>query len=164
LEVVDLSVMELVVNVSTTASSKIVVGMNVDIAIEGLLGESFAGTVSRISPLATRGTRTIPVYVLIQNPDRKLRGGMFAVGQITLNEKADAIAVSESAIRFDENNNPYVLKVSNDKTVKQEVALGSRWGEDQQVEVTQGLAADDVIVVLPLPGLNIGDAVQLIEG
>ena len=164
MEVVDLSIMELVVNVSTTASAQIVVGMTVDINIEGIADETFTGTVSRISPLASRGTRTIPIYVLIENAERKLRGGMFAVGQITLNEKANAIAVNESAIRFDETDNPYVFKIANDTVVQQAVSLGGYWGEKQQVEIISGLESGDVIVVLPLPGLSSGDAVQLIEG
>jgi RND family efflux transporter MFP subunit len=164
MEVVDLSVMELVVNVSTAASSKIIVGMTVNISIEGIPEETFTGTVSRISPLASRGTRTIPVYVLIENAERKLRGGMFAVGQITLNEKANAIAINESAIRYDEANNPYVFKIANDTVEHQAVTLGDYWGENQQVEVISGLVSDDVIVVLPLPGLSSGDAVQMIEG
>jgi RND family efflux transporter MFP subunit len=163
MEVVDLSVMELVVNVSTTASTQIVVGMTVDINIEGIVDETFTGTVSRISPLASRGTRTIPVYVLIENAEQKLRGGMFAVGQITLNEKANAIAINESAIRFDDTNNPYVFKIANDTVEHQAVTLGDYWGEKQQVEVVSGLVSGDVIVVLPLPGLVSGDAVQLIE-
>ena len=38
----------------------------------------------RVNPVAVEGTRTIPVYITIDNPEGLLRGGMFATGQIVV--------------------------------------------------------------------------------
>jgi len=164
MEVVDLSVMELAVNVSTTDSAKIVKGMAVELVVEGLPGTSYTGKVSRLSPVAARGTRTIPVYIEIENKQFALRGGMFAIGRITLEEQAESIAITSSAIRVDENNESYVLKISDGIAVKQLIGVAGVWGEQELVEITSGLIAGDQIIVLPLQGLNAGDSVALIEG
>jgi RND family efflux transporter MFP subunit len=164
MEVVDLSVMELAANVSTKDSAQIKVGMTVTLRIEGLPGQSFTGTVQRISPVAARGTRTIPVYITIQNQDRTLRGGMFATGQITLEEQPETLTIPQTAIHQNDDAAPFVLVVKDNRVVAQPVTLGQTWGQEEALEVTSGLTEGDRIVVLPLPGLNAGDAISLIEG
>ncbi len=163
MSLVDLSVMELMVNVSTADSVNIVPGMTVDISVEGLANDNFIGTVSRISPITANGTRTIPIFIVIDNKNLSLRGGMFAIGQITLQEKPNAIAIDAGAIHNDEDQ-PYVLKIVDNVVEKQTVQLGERWGERQQVEIMSGLNSGDQIIVLPMQGLQAGDAVELIEG
>ncbi|MDX1472872.1 MAG: efflux RND transporter periplasmic adaptor subunit [Reinekea sp.] len=164
LTIVDLARMELRVNVSAADSANIVTGMKVNISIEGLPLATFTGTVSRISPVATNGTRTIPVYIVLENTGGLLRGGMFATGQITLEEKPNTLVIPPSAIRYDEQNQPYVLKIDGETVVRQDISVAGSWGQNQMREVTQGLNSGDRIVVLPLPGLQVNDTVQLIEG
>ncbi|MDX1344053.1 MAG: efflux RND transporter periplasmic adaptor subunit, partial [Reinekea sp.] len=164
LTIVDLARMELRVNVSAADSANIVTGMKVNISIEGLPLATFTGTVSRISPVATNGTRTIPVYIVLENTGGLLRGGMFATGQITLKEKPNTLVIPPSAIRYDEQNQPYVLKIDGETVVRQDISVAGSWGQNQMREVTQGLNSGDRIVVLPLPGLQVNDTVQLIEG
>ena len=163
MSLVDLSVMELMVNVSTSDSINIIPGMNVTLAVEGLTNKNLIGTVSRLSPITANGSRAIPVFITINNNEQTLRGGMFATGHITLKEKSNAIAIDEGALRF-EGNKAYVLKIVDGITVSQPVELGALWGENQRREITSGLNAGDQIIVLPMQGLQVGDAVELIEG
>ena len=48
--------------------------------MDGIAGRAFAGVVDRIAPVATEGTRTLPVFVEVGNADGTLLGGMFATG------------------------------------------------------------------------------------
>lgn len=162
LEIVDLSVMELKVNVSTSNNGLVKKGMKVSISVEGLDNQTFSGVISRISPVASVGTRTIPIYILIDNVDRKLRGGMFAIGQITLAEKTDAIAVENSALQTDAEGRSFVFKVVDNKVVKQFVELGDVWGASQYHEVVSGLEVGDQYVNVLLAGLDENDELHLI--
>ncbi|MFQ3231205.1 MAG: membrane fusion protein (multidrug efflux system), partial [Reinekea sp.] len=162
LEIVDLSVMELKVNVSTANNGLIRKGMPVEVSLEGLENQVFNGVISRISPVASVGTRTIPVYIVIENPDKKLRGGMFAIGQISLAEKPQALAIESTALQTDEDNRHFVFKVVDNKAVKQFVELGDIWGASRRQEITSGLQVGDQYVNVQLTGLEENDELQLI--
>jgi RND family efflux transporter MFP subunit len=162
-EIVDLSVMELKVNVSTESNSLIKKGMQVDIQVEGLANKPFVGTISRISPIASQGTRTIPVYIIIENQEEMLRGGMFAIGNITLMEKANTITVENSAIQYDSEGQAYVFKVVDNQVVKQLVGLGDVWEAGRQ-EITSGLVSSDTYVNVFLSGLEENDLLNIIGG
>lgn len=162
LEIVDLSVMELKVNVSTANNGLISKGMKVNIAVEGLEKQTFSGVISRISPVASVGTRTIPVYIVIENADKKLRGGMFAIGHITLAETTDAIAVEGTALQTDADNRSFVFKVVDTKVIKQFVELGDVWGTSRRQEITSGLRVGDQYVNVLLTGLEENDELHLI--
>ena len=68
-------------------------GQEVDLEVDGIEGREFTGTVARIAPVAEEGTRTITVYVALENPDGTLLGGMFATGAIVEDEARDALAL-----------------------------------------------------------------------
>jgi RND family efflux transporter MFP subunit len=56
-----------------------------------------AGTVTRIAPSLTRDTRALIVEVSLPNPDNKLRGGLFARGQIEVARKK-SLAIPQTAV------------------------------------------------------------------
>ena len=55
------------------------------------------GTVTRIAPSLTRDTRALIVEVSLPNPDQKLRGGLFARGQIEVGRKK-SLAIPQAAV------------------------------------------------------------------
>src|SRR5690606_35369546 len=112
--------------------------------------------------VAVAGTRTVPVYVEIDNADRLLRGGMFAAGQIVVSEKQDAIAVPKVAIRED-GDGFYVLRVADKTLVRQAVEIVAEWDRGRLVELS-GLNVGDRVATAPLTELKAGEAVELVEG
>jgi multidrug efflux pump subunit AcrA (membrane-fusion protein) len=118
--------------------------------------------VTRVNPVAISGTRTVPIYIELDNTEGSLRGGMFATGQITVAEKADAHAVSAAALREDADGQ-FVLKLVDGTLVRQGVEVVQEWDRGRLLEVT-GIAAGDVIVSAPLDELTAGDAYTLVEG
>lgn len=160
LSLVDMSTMEMEAAGPLSAGAHMVPGQKVTLTVEGLAGRTFEGVVARVNPLATEGTRTLPVYITLANPERLLRGGMFAIGEIVVAEQANALAVPAAAIREDAEGN-HVLRLEDGLLVRQEVEPGATW--NQVVEVTAGLAVGDIVVDAPLPELTAGDQLQMVD-
>lgn len=160
-ELVDLSAMELTAYVPVSASPRIVPGQTVLLAVEGLSGKSFTGTVEGISPVAAQGTRTVRVLVSVDNPDGLLRGGMFATGQIVTDEKTDAIAVPTAAIREDAEG-AFVLAIAEGKLERQAVTAGRGWHGGATTELSDGLATGTAFISGRLDDLAPGMPVSVV--
>lgn len=161
LSIVDLSTVELVAQAPVSAGALIAVGQTVDVTVDGLAGETFTGEVVRINPIATEGARTIPVYVAIANPDERLLGGMFAIGEVIVHETTDAIAVPPDSIREDRDGE-YVLVIEDDTAMRRAVLTGETW-RGRLVQIIEGLEAGDTVITAALPEIAPGDAVELVE-
>ena len=161
--IVDLSEMEMNAAAPVGASSLVAAGQPVVITVEGFGDRTFSGTVDRVNPVAVAGTRTIPVYIAIDNPEGLLRGGMFATGQIVVNEAQDALAVPTGAVREDAEGF-FLLKVEGDHVVRQAIEKGPTWNGGRLVQITAGLAPGDTVVTAPLTQLQPGDRIEMVEG
>lgn len=158
---VNLREMDFQASASVNSSALVSPGQAVDVTATGLDNQTFAGEVTRVNPVAQTGTRTVPIYISIDNASGRLRGGMFATGQITVVEKAGAIAVPAQALREDAEGE-FVLKLDNGALVRQGVEAGTAWDRGALVEVT-GLNAGDVVITAPLTELSAGEAYEIVE-
>lgn len=159
--IVNLEQMEFQASASVTSSALVTPGQTVAVTAAGLGDHTFEGTVTRVNPVAVTGTRTVPIYIELDNGEGRLRGGMFATGQITVASKDDAIAVPMTAIREDAEGD-FVLKLVDGTVTRQAVEIGDSWDRGRVVEVT-GLAAGDTVVTAPLAELADGDAYEIVE-
>ena len=162
LSIVDLSTVRVEVIASLKDSARIRVGQTVRLSVHGLKGEHFAGTVDRVSPVAEAGTRSIKVYLSLDNPEGRLRGGMFVTGEIVVEEENNVIAVPTSAIHTREDAS-YVLAIVDGLLRERPVETGKAWTTTGLVEARSGIAAGDVIIGAPLSGLADGAAVVVEE-
>nr|WP_322866680.1 efflux RND transporter periplasmic adaptor subunit [Aquicoccus sp. G2-2]MEA1113982.1 efflux RND transporter periplasmic adaptor subunit [Aquicoccus sp. G2-2] len=160
--VVDLSSVEMQANAPVGAGSLLARGQSVNVRVDGIPNRVFEGKVTRINPVADEGTRTIPVYVLIDNADRVLLGGMFATGQVIVTEVKDALAIPAVALREDAHGH-HVLVIKDGHLHARPVETGGEWAGGL-TRITKGLAPGDMVVTAPLPQLNDGDAVEIVEG
>lgn len=161
--IVDLATLELDGSAPVGSSPQLEKGQAVAVTVEGLPGNTYTGIVDRINPIAVAGTRTIPVYIVLENERGLLRGGMFATGQIVVAEKPDAIAVPQTAIREDAEGY-FVLKLAEGQVVRQAVEQGESWNGNRLIEIVSGLSAGDVVVTAPLTQLQPEDRVEMVEG
>ncbi|MEO0652793.1 MAG: efflux RND transporter periplasmic adaptor subunit, partial [Planctomycetota bacterium] len=74
------------------------VGQPVSIAVDAYPDEEFVGRVSKIAPVFANATRQARVELLVQNPDERLRPGMFTRATIELSRIDDALHVPISAL------------------------------------------------------------------
>lgn len=159
---VDTTVMEVVGNASLGDALDIEVGQEVIITVESLHNRSFAGTVGRISPVATEGTRTLPIFLNLENPGGVLRGGMFVTGQIVTSQAEDVLAVPSRAV-LEDGEGSYVLVIEDDHLVRRDVETGRQWTSSRATEIVGGLEVGETIVAQELSGLAAGAPV-VIEG
>ncbi|NPD14962.1 efflux RND transporter periplasmic adaptor subunit [Xinfangfangia sp. D13-10-4-6] len=151
---VDPSRLEARVLIATRDVSCLATGQSAELRIDGLEGETVRGTVLRINPVANDGSRFIAVHIGLVNPDGRLRGGMFATGTILVEERTDVLALPETALREDEAG-AYVLRLAEGRLERRPVVTGATWSGGQ-IEIREGIAAGDTILIAPLPGLGDG--------
>jgi RND family efflux transporter MFP subunit len=109
----------------------------------------FDGRIERINPAADPGSRSITLYVSVQNKDGALKGGMFAKGQLILDKAPPAPVVPAGAVR-EEAGQTYVFTIEDGKVARRAVTLGLR--EEGFVEVKSGIEKG-----VPVVRARIGD-------
>jgi multidrug efflux system membrane fusion protein len=145
-EIVDLSKLELEATLSAADSTQINVGQSAELQIEGG-SQTATAKVVRINPSAQAGSRSVLVYLSIDNsgeasqgrPQLPLRQGLFAQGTLGT-ARAKLLALPVTSVRTDKPA-PYVQAIENGKVVHQPVELGSRGVADNvTVVAVKGIA------------------------
>lgn len=155
---VDVSQMEMKSLISTRDIYRLKIGDVATLKVEGVDGQEFKAEIVRMSPSATAGSRSVPIFLSVKNPAKKLWGGSFVTGSLAYKTKDHVLAVPANAIRHDDQ--PYVLKVSEGVLVKQPVDIEDKWHEGDLIEV-EGLEEGETIVSASLPDLKPGATVEL---
>ncbi|MBC7414981.1 MAG: efflux RND transporter periplasmic adaptor subunit [Herminiimonas sp.] len=146
LDVVDLRRMEMEAAVPTGDIQRVALGQEVQVRIEGLT-KPIIGKVARINPSTQAGSRSIIVYVTIDNPDGLLRVGMFGEAQLTLVKRSAVLSLPTSAIQT-VGGAAFAYAIENGVLVQKPLTLGITGddGEGGAVEVTAGLVEGARIV------------------
>ncbi|MFD2646758.1 efflux RND transporter periplasmic adaptor subunit [Devosia albogilva] len=160
LSIVDLSTVTVEVIAPLRDSARIRVGQTVRLSVQGMPEASFTSTVERLSPVAEAGTRSIKIYLRLDNPDGLLRGGMFVSGDIIVQRDDAVLAVPATAVHT-RDDAPYVLALENGIVRERPIRTGTEWPSAGLVEARSGLSAGDTIVAASLAGLSAGTAVAI---
>ena len=143
-EIVDLSKLELEATLSAADSTQINVGQSAELQIEGG-SQTATAKVVRINPSAQAGSRSVLVYLSIDNSGESsqgkspLRQGLFAQGTLGT-ARAKLLALPVTSVRTDKPA-PYVQAIENGKVVHQPVELGSRGvAGNETVVAVKGIA------------------------
>jgi RND family efflux transporter MFP subunit len=161
LALLDTSHVEVAAQMPAADVVRLKVDQPVTVTLEGFGDREFHGRITRISPTAQAGSRSIPVYVEISDRHDALRGGLFAMGSVVVAEKGHALAVPAAAMRKDDQGD-YVLAAENGVLVKKPVGAVRTWSRGELVEV-KGLESGMTIVSAPLPGLKARQPVKILE-
>ena len=142
-EIVDLSRLELEATLAAGDSMGIRLGQTALLTIEGT-AKTVKARVVRINPAATAGSRSVLVYLALENATG-LRQGMFAQGTLAT-AVVKTLAVPKAAIRNDKPA-PYVQIIENKKIAHKTVTLGST-GEFEGAEyvAVQGIAENTAVL------------------
>lgn len=158
--IVDLRQMTLEAQVPASEIPRVKIGQDVQFKVDGFAGRNFSGKVARINPTAEAGSRSMLVYISVNNADHALSGGMFAKGQLTTSKSAVRPLVPVAALRKDKEAD-VVYKIEDGKVVSQPVKLGMRNEDEGMVEVTEGLAGGARLVLGKLDGVKPGTKVRM---
>lgn len=120
-------------------------GQPVRLTVDGDPG-THEGHVARISPAIREENRTLLVEAEVPNPAGRLRPGSFAKAEIVTQADEPAVLVpTSSVVSF--AGIEKVIGVADGKAVEKRVKTGRRAGD--RVEILEGAAAGDVVVVQP---------------
>jgi RND family efflux transporter MFP subunit len=157
IEIVDLSRLELEASISASDSLQVRIGQPAQLQVEGS-AQPVTARVARINPSTQAGSRSVLVYLTIDNP-AGLRQGLFAQGTLAIGQ-VETLAVPLAAVRTDKPA-PYVQLVEDNKIVHRGVQLGSRGQADKEemVAVT-GVASGAYVVRGSVGPLREGTAVR----
>jgi membrane fusion protein, multidrug efflux system len=156
--VADITRLELAAAVPAGDAARLAAGAELTLTVEGLPDLRIAGRIERINPAAAAGSRSIELYALIDNNQGRLRGGLFAQGQIAAGVAQDRVAVPASAVR-EESGDQVLYVLSGDKLQRRPVKtaiIQAGW-----VAITEGLAAGERVVRYNLGPLKDGSAVRV---
>lgn len=160
--IVDLQHLTLDAQVPASDIPRVQVGQDVSFKVDGFDGRAFSGKVARINPATEPGSRSMLVYISVDNTDQLLRAGMFAKGDITTQKSTPRPIVPLAALRKD-GTRDVVYRVDGGKVVAQPVELGMRNLDEGMAEVTGGVEAGAVLLAVPLDGVKPGSAVKLAQ-
>ena len=118
-------------------------GQSVEVSTDAMPGQVFKGMLDAIDPLLDASGRAISLRARLDNPDLKLRPGMFVRVRLAFGGERQGLAVPEEALMPAGNDN-FVFKVAEGKAQRVMVKIGQRRGAT--VEITEGLKAGDEVV------------------
>jgi RND family efflux transporter MFP subunit len=158
--IVSLRQLTLEAQVPASEVPRVKIGQEVQFKVDGYQQRAFSGKVARISPTTEAGSRSMLVYISVDNRDAALRGGMFAKGSITTDSSALAPVVPIAALRS-EKGQQVVYKIEANKVVAQPVTLGMRNEDEGMAQVTSGLATGASVIVARLDAVKPGAKVRI---
>jgi membrane fusion protein, copper/silver efflux system len=123
----------------------IAIGQKVSVRPRAYPDRSFSGEVALIYPHLNAPTRTARIRIELPNPDGLLRADMYADIEIATGSDNPVLTVSSSAI-IDSGQRQLVLLDKGDGRFEPRAVKPGRRG-DGRVEITEGLAEDDKVVV-----------------
>ena len=138
-------------------------GAAVRLSVAGFSDSSIRGKVARVNAQADAATRQVKVYVNVPNADRRLVGGLFATGSVITHEARHVLAVPSAAIRH-EGDTTVVWVLANGHLAKRTVRTALRDEARDLVEVLDGLADGDRVVIGTVEGFTVGRAAQVAGG
>jgi membrane fusion protein, multidrug efflux system len=94
----DLSQLYINFTLPEQAAAALVVGQDIDFAVDAYPGERFKAKINAIEPQLSADTRSIKVQATMDNPDSKLLPGMFANVRVVLPPRPDVVTVPETAV------------------------------------------------------------------
>jgi RND family efflux transporter MFP subunit len=163
LSIVDLSKMEIEAPVPAAEIGSVKIGQSVELRIEGVSARQ-VGRIIRIAPATQAGTRSVPIYIALDNRDPSVRAGLFAQGVLAIDQRDGVLAIPIGAVR-DAGGRTFVYAIANDKLIERDIKLGLRdetGGDGTRVEVVSGLNAGDRIVATNLGSLRAGSTVRVV--
>jgi cobalt-zinc-cadmium efflux system membrane fusion protein len=106
---------------------------------------TFHGRISYVSPSLDPNTRTLQARVVVDNPGEKLKKDMYCNVTVTAGSISNAIAVPDSAVLRDDNNQPFVYVAAGaNQFGRRDVEIGQ--GQNGQTQILKGISVGERVV------------------
>ena len=131
------------------------------ISFQEIPGRLFTGQVARIAYVLDDATRTMLAEIDLPNADFALRPGMYAIVKLGVERHAGALLVPAAAVLVEKAARSVFTVDAAHKARKRPLKIGFEDGV--AVEIVDGLAADQAVVLLGKQTLQDGQAVLVSE-
>lgn len=149
------------INLPEKNISELEEGQEVLITNYTLPEDTLKGTVSELSPAISTETRTFTGIIDVENPDLRLRPGMFVKADIITAEKDSTIVIPKDVI-MSGNRGKYVFIVGRNSAADDRRITTGIENQDY-VEVLEGLQANDRLIVKGFETLRDDSKVKIIR-
>ena len=96
--VVDIRTVRMVANLVEKDVKRVPVGTRAAVEVDAFPGETFAGRVSRVAPVFDPATRTAEMEIEVPNSAFRLKPGMYARVELTVETRDNALTVPRAAV------------------------------------------------------------------
>jgi len=122
--------------------------------------DTLMGRVTQVSPALDPGTRSFKATILVENPDWKLRPGMFVKAEIVVERRENTIVIPKDVV-LSRRRGKVVFIV--DRGVARERTIQIGLENPEQVEVLRGLKENDRLVTRGFETLRHGSRVKIVR-
>jgi len=143
-KIIDLSTVYSKCHVYESDVGQIKHGQKARVHVESFSDKYFNGVVDILGGQLEEGTRTLPVWIKINNQSKELLPNMRAEGYIVTGKSRKSIVVEKLAVLGEAGNN-FVFVEKGKFYVKQPVVVGIH--DDRYVEIKKGLLPGDSVVL-----------------
>ena len=159
--IVDNRVLDFTANVSALDLVHVVEGQEVVFSVDGLPSREFRGRVQRVNPLVNSNDRSGRIQAEVENGEGLLKGGLFARGQVVLEERQDVLVLPRVALLgWDLEQGKARVFVVDEGGVARSRSITTGLAVGDRVEVSGGLTDSDRVVVRGGFNLREGDRVR----
>lgn len=145
-------------------SNEVREGSGVSMSLANYGGGNYTTVVSYAGNVIDPQTRTFPIEMELDNPDRLIKPQMTVDLLVTRSFLEDAITVPRTALLRDETgNNVFVVNRQGERPVAEYRPVTTGRSTGGNVLILQGLFAGDEVVVAGLSNLSVGDVVRVDE-
>ena len=149
------------VYVPQTYSQRIKVGDQVSVTQNELPGQVFKGTVARTAGAIDAATRTLQIEVNLPNHDDKLLAGAYVQVALPITGSSNVLTVPSNVLLFRPEGTRIAVVDSGGHVKLHTVTIGHDLGNS--LEIVNGIAASDKLVVNPADSLADNDVVSLVQ-
>ena len=135
-------------------------GQPAQLVVDAIPSITFEARIQRISPVVDAETGTFKITMEVPDPSERLKPGMFGRFSIVWDAREDTLLVPRVAV-LDMETEQSVFVVEGDLAHRRNVRLGYPKGD--RIEVLEGLAGDEQLVVIGQTGLKDGAKVEVIR-
>ena len=140
----DLSTVWVLANVYQADLAFVQSGEDVVVQTDSYPG-SFHGRISYVSPAIDPNTRTLQARIIVDNPGEKLKRDMYCTVSVAAGSFSNVIAVPDSSILRDDNNQPFVYIANTaNQFGRRDVELGA--SQNGQMQILKGISVGDRVV------------------
>jgi cobalt-zinc-cadmium efflux system membrane fusion protein len=140
----DLSTVWVLANVYQADLAAVRPGDDVVVETDAYPG-SFHGRISYVSPALDPNTRTLQARIVVDNPGEKLKRDMYCTVTVTAGSLSNAIAVPDSSVLRDDNNQPFVyLATGANQFGRRDVDIGQSL--EGKTQILRGLSPGERVV------------------